>query len=75
MTGVWGNIAKDHLEKRPMTLQEAQMILGVTKDTPPEKVEEIFNKLFTANDPEKGGSFYLQSKIYYAKQFLDRHRE
>jgi len=22
------------------------------------------------NDPEKGGSFYIQNKVYYAKEFL-----
>jgi hypothetical protein len=29
-----------------------------------------FEKLFSKNDVEKGGSFYLQSKIYFAKEFL-----
>ena len=27
--------------------------------------------MFEANDPKKGGSFYLQSKIYRAKEALD----
>ena len=31
---------------------------------------ERFNNLFEKNLPEKGGSFYLQSKIYFAKEFL-----
>lgn len=27
--------------------------------------------MFTNNDPAKGGSFYLQSKIYRAKEALE----
>lgn len=30
-----------------------------------------YEKLFTANDPQKGGSFYLQSKIYRARERLE----
>lgn len=29
-----------------------------------------FETLFEKNVPEKGGSFYIQSKIYFAKEFL-----
>lgn len=29
-----------------------------------------FQKFFNANDPGKGGSFYLQSKIYRSKEAL-----
>jgi mitochondrial import inner membrane translocase subunit TIM16 len=35
-----------------------------------EKVMERFETLFEKNLPEKGGSFYIQSKIYFAKEFL-----
>ena len=31
---------------------------------------ERFDTLFEKNLPEKGGSFYIQSKVYYAKEFL-----
>lgn len=31
-----------------------------------------YNKFFDLNDPKKGGSFYLQSKIFRAKETLDR---
>ncbi len=31
-----------------------------------------YKKLFEANDPAKGGSFYLQSKIFRSKEVLDR---
>lgn len=32
-----------------------------------------FERLFNANDVAKGGSFYLQSKIYRAQQTLSEH--
>ena len=31
---------------------------------------ERFDALFEKNLPERGGSFYIQSKIYFAKQHL-----
>ena len=31
-----------------------------------------FEKYFAANSVEKGGSFYVQSKIYRAKEMLDQ---
>ena len=30
-----------------------------------------YQSYFNLNDPSKGGSFYLQSKIYRAKEVLD----
>ncbi|KYK60247.1 mitochondrial import inner membrane translocase subunit TIM16 [Drechmeria coniospora] len=55
-----------------MTLDEACRILNVK---PPangqaniEEVLERYKRLFDANDPQKGGSFYLQSKIVRAKE-------
>lgn len=36
-------------------------------------VNEKFDKYFEINDPEHGGSFYLQSKIYRAKEALEYH--
>lgn len=59
-----------------MTLDEACRILNVK---PPqggqanmEEVIERYKRLFDANEPEKGGSFYLQSKIVRAKERLER---
>lgn len=59
-----------------MTLDEACRILNVK---PPaggqanvEEVLERYRRLFDANDPQKGGSFYLQSKIVRAKERLER---
>ncbi|CAD7092884.1 unnamed protein product [Hermetia illucens] len=53
-----------------LTLEEAQQILNVSKLDR----EEIFKKyehLFNVNDKSKGGSFYLQSKVFRAKERLD----
>lgn len=59
-----------------MTLDEAIKILNVKQ--PPkggvadmEEVTERFKRLFDANDPQKGGSFYLQSKILRARERIE----
>ncbi|KAF4466961.1 mitochondrial import inner membrane translocase subunit TIM16 [Fusarium albosuccineum] len=59
-----------------MTLDEACKILNVK---PPaggqaniEEVLERYKRLFDANEPGKGGSFYLQSKIVRAKERFER---
>lgn len=58
-----------------MTLEEACKILNVK---PPmggeanlEHTMERFKKLFDLNDPKKGGSFYLQSKILRARERIE----
>ncbi|GFV46215.1 mitochondrial import inner membrane translocase subunit tim16 [Trichonephila clavipes] len=53
-----------------ITLDEAKSILNVdTLDS--EKIEKHFNHLFKANDRTSGGSLYLQSKVFRAKERLD----
>ena len=61
----------------PMTREESVRILGIENtindikdDIDPKLIMDKFDDLFARNDPEKGGSFYLQSKIYFAKEFL-----
>jgi import inner membrane translocase subunit TIM16 len=58
-----------------LTLEEACKILNVK---PPqagkaniEDVAERFKRLFDVNDPKKGGSFYLQSKILRARERIE----
>ncbi|KAF4637781.1 hypothetical protein G7Y89_g302 [Cudoniella acicularis] len=58
-----------------LTLEEACKILNVK---PPqqgkanmEDVAERFKRLFDSNDPKKGGSFYLQSKILRARERIE----
>lgn len=55
-----------------ITLDESSKILNIEtdKDLTPEKINERFKYLFEVNDAEKGGSFYLQSKIYRAAERL-----
>ncbi|KAJ3207395.1 mitochondrial import inner membrane translocase subunit TIM16 [Dinochytrium kinnereticum] len=58
-----------------MTAEEATQILNVSKKE--FKAEEMikvgqnFEHLFKQNDPANGGSFYLQSKVFRAKERLD----
>ncbi|KAK3381725.1 Pam16-domain-containing protein [Podospora didyma] len=58
-----------------MTLDEACKILNVK---PPaggkadmEDVMERFKRLFDANEPKNGGSFYLQSKVLRARERIE----
>lgn len=37
-----------------------------------DEIDKQYQRYFTANDPAKGGSFYLQSKIFRAKETLER---
>lgn len=53
-----------------ITLEEAQQILNVSK-LDPEEIQKNYEHLFEVNDKSKGGSFYLQSKVYRAKERLD----
>ena len=56
----------------PMTKEEAFKILNLTdKDELDSKtIIERYEKYFLMNDPSKGGSYYLQNKIFNAKEFL-----
>ena len=55
---------------RVMNLGEAREVLGVTETSTYEEVHARFERLFESNE-KNGGSFYLQSKIYRARERLD----
>mmetsp|Transcript_5963 Transcript_5963/g.6561 ORF Transcript_5963/g.6561 Transcript_5963/m.6561 type:complete len:138 (-) Transcript_5963:352-765(-) len=58
------------LKMRP---DEALKILSMEKHELNNKaLIEKYTKLFDLNDPTKGGSFYLQSKIYRSKEVLEK---
>ena len=64
---------------KPMSRDEALKILNLDEtvaadkagdrstDLDSETIMKRFDTLIEKNQPEKGGSFYLQSKIYFAK--------
>ncbi|XP_064481689.1 mitochondrial import inner membrane translocase subunit TIM16-like [Ornithodoros turicata] len=56
--------------KLGLSLQEAMQILNVEK-LDPELVQKNYKHLFDVNDKAKGGSFYLQSKVYRALERID----
>ncbi|CAR29790.1 hypothetical protein ZYGR_0AD04740 [Zygosaccharomyces rouxii] len=55
-----------------ITLDESSKILNLEdeKELDTSKINGKFQYLFDINDKEKGGSFYLQSKIYRAAERL-----
>ncbi|CAO2658255.1 Nn.00g059780.m01.CDS01 [Neocucurbitaria sp. VM-36] len=59
-----------------ITMDEACKILNVGPgkmgNIEIENVTERFKRLFDLNDPKKGGSFYLQSKILRARERIER---
>lgn len=57
--------------KTGLTLEEAQQILNV-HELEKEAVQKSYDHLFAVNDKAKGGSFYLQSKVFRAKERLDQ---
>ncbi|KAI4162849.1 MAG: hypothetical protein LQ342_003566 [Letrouitia transgressa] len=58
-----------------LTLDEACKILNVPQpkvgETDMKNVMERFKRLFDVNEPSKGGSFYLQSKILRARERIE----
>ncbi|KAA8908184.1 mitochondrial import inner membrane translocase subunit tim16 [Sphaerosporella brunnea] len=59
-----------------VTLDEAYKILNLKPEggaavPSAEAIAERYKTLFERNDPKKGGSFYLQSKVYRARERLE----
>lgn len=54
-----------------MTLEEAKQILNI-EEMKPEEIQKKFEHLFAMNEKAKGGSFYLQSKVFRAKERIDQ---
>jgi import inner membrane translocase subunit TIM16 len=62
-----------HKASKTMTEHEARQILGVAESAPWEEVVRKYETLFENN--MKAGSFYLQSKVFRAKECLEAARE
>jgi hypothetical protein len=67
-----GKVATAIQSKSGMALDQARQILNLEKnDVTLEKVMEAFNGASNRNDPDtSGGSLYVQTKIYNAKEAL-----
>ncbi|KAF5292661.1 hypothetical protein FQR65_LT11213 [Abscondita terminalis] len=60
--------------KHGLTLEEAKQILNVD-NLDKADIDKSYEFLFKANEKERGGSFYIQSKIIRAKERLDNELE
>eukprot|EP00911_Craspedida_sp_UC1_P001897 UC1_evm1s1457 len=54
-----------------MSVHEARKVLNVETTASWEEILEKYDKMFEMNDKKKGGSFYLQSKVYRAREALE----
>ncbi|XP_034117059.1 mitochondrial import inner membrane translocase subunit Tim16 [Drosophila albomicans] len=55
-----------------MTLEEAKQILNVEDLKSADCITKNYEHLFNVNERSKGGSFYIQSKVFRAKERLDQ---
>ncbi|ODM93276.1 Mitochondrial import inner membrane translocase subunit tim16-B [Orchesella cincta] len=61
-------------KRHGISVEEARQILNMgPEESSPDDVQKRFEQLFKINDTKKGGSFYIQSKVYRAKERLDEH--
>ncbi|XP_068159491.1 mitochondrial import inner membrane translocase subunit tim16-B [Drosophila tropicalis] len=65
-------INPNDLPIKGMTLCEAQQILNVSNMEDRDQIENNYKHLFNVNCKLTGGSFYLQSKVFRAKERLDQ---
>ncbi|KAI8319133.1 protein transporter [Martensiomyces pterosporus] len=56
-----------------ITVDESTKILNVEDVENREEIAKKFEHLFAVNDPKKGGSLYLQSKIIRARERIEMH--
>ncbi|KAM8719825.1 hypothetical protein ACLKA7_005965 [Drosophila subpalustris] len=60
------------LTVKGMSLHEAQQILNLKDLSSIEEIQGNYEHLFRANEKSTGGSFYIQSKVFRAKERIDR---
>ena len=62
------------LGKARISKDEALHVLNLTEgEATAEAIQKQYDRYFEANKVENGGSFYLQSKVYRAKELLDEY--
>ena len=60
-----------------MTLEEAKQILNLTDEDflgskYADKLQKNYDHLYSVNDRSRDGSFYIQSKVFRAKERIDQ---
>jgi import inner membrane translocase subunit TIM16 len=66
------NKGASFLGRARMSKDEALQVLNLNEhDCDVESVQRQYERYFEANSVERGGSFYIQSKVYRAKELLD----
>lgn len=59
-----------------MSSEEAKAILNLkdVENLPKAEIDKVFKQVFDSNDVSRGGSFYIQSKVYRAREriLMDR---
>eukprot|EP01103_Thecamoeba_quadrilineata_P006245 TRINITY_DN15974_c0_g1_i1.p2 TRINITY_DN15974_c0_g1~~TRINITY_DN15974_c0_g1_i1.p2 ORF type:complete len:114 (+),score=23.89 TRINITY_DN15974_c0_g1_i1:49-390(+) len=58
--------------KDGLTVDESMRILNLSEKPSLTEIQARYDKLYKINDPEKGGSFFLQTKIGNAKARLEK---
>lgn len=60
------------LGKSRMAKDEALMLMNLSEqEATVDAIQRQYDRYFAANSVENGGSFYVQSKVYRAKELLD----
>ena len=68
--GGGGAQAAGRAGSKQLSLQEVQQILGLESGATWEQITKKYDHLFMAN--EKNGTFYLQSKVFRARERLEQ---
>lgn len=59
------------LTLKGMSLHEAQQILNIKDLSNIDEIQNSYDHLFRANEKTTGGSFYIQSKVFRAKERIE----
>ncbi|CAI2728444.1 unnamed protein product [Schistosoma spindalis] len=60
-----------YVQNAGISLEEAKQILNVKDIHDITTLNKHYEHLFSSNSKDKGGSFYLQSKVFRAKERID----
>ncbi len=65
-----GKSGKNSYQNKPISLDEARAILGLTKEASHQEIRQAHRNLMKKFHPDQGGSNYLAARINEAKDYL-----